>query len=187
MIETSEEQGQRPQPPAPVAPDPGPAPGQGTHSRGLLAIGLFKLAKALFFFAVGVAALHLIHSNVGELLLRTTSVLHLDPDGRFVEMLQDKADLISGHKLRQVSILTFLYSALSLVEGIGLMKEKKWAEYLTLALTIGALPWDLTELAKDPTPIRGGVVVINLLVLAYLLWFLRMHRKHARESSAAAV
>src|ERR1700712_3480415 len=90
------------------------------RARGLLAIGLFKLVKALFFIAVGIGALHLIHSNVGEVLLRLTTFLHLNPEWHFVEMMQDKADLLSGHKLRQVSVFTFGYAALSLVEGVGL-------------------------------------------------------------------
>ena len=151
------------------------------RARGLLAIGLFKLAKAAFFIAVGIGALHLVHSNVGDVLLRVTSTLHLDPDGRFVQMLEDKADLLSGHKLRQVSLFTFLYATLSLVEGIGLMMEQTWAEYLTLTLTICALPWDVTELVKHPDAMHAGVVLINIAVLAYLLWFIRWHRKHVRE------
>lgn len=147
------------------------------HGRGLLVIGVFKLVKALFFIAVGAGALHLVHRDVGDLLLRATSIFHLDPEGRFVGMLSNKADLISGHQLRNVAKLSWGYAALSLVEGVGLMMQQTWAEYLTLTLTIGALPWDLTELVKHPNPMHWSVVVINLAVLAYLLWFVWWHRK----------
>jgi uncharacterized membrane protein (DUF2068 family) len=100
-------------------------------------------------------------------------------------MLQDKADLLSGHKLRQLSLFTFGYACLSLIEGIGLMMEQTWAEYLTLILTIGALPWDVTEMIRHPSSIRAGVVIINLAVLAYLLWFIRLHRRHKHARAAA--
>src|ERR1700712_4972984 len=89
--------------------DPVPAEGEvcppkeGHHDsrgRGLLVIGVFKLLKALFFIAVGAGALHLVHQNVGEMLLRATSMFHLDPEGRFVGMLSDKPALISGHQVR---------------------------------------------------------------------------------------
>ena len=163
-----------------------PATPQEHRARGLIAIGVFKLAKALFFIAVGIGALHLIHSNVGEVLLRLTTFLHLNPEWHFVEMMQDKADLLSGHKLRQVSVLTFGYAALSLVEGVGLMMEKTWAEYLTLTLTLCALPWDVTELVKHPDAVHVGVVLVNIAVLAYLLWFIRWHRKQVRESACAS-
>jgi uncharacterized membrane protein (DUF2068 family) len=152
------------------------------RGRGLLVIGVFKLLKALFFIAVGAGALHLVHRNVGEVLLRATSMFHLDPEGRFVGMLSDKADLISGHQLRNVVKLSWGYAALSLVEGVGLMMQKTWAEYLTLTLTILALPWDLTELVKNPSPMHWGVVAINLAVLAYLLWFVWWHRRRNTES-----
>jgi uncharacterized membrane protein (DUF2068 family) len=182
MTEPLEEKAIEPEPDAAAAECPSTP--KGHRARGLLAIGLFKLSKALFFIAVGIGALHLVHSNVGDVLLRVTSTLHLDPDWRFVKMLEDQADLLSGHKLRQVTLFTFLYAALSLVEGIGLMMEQTWAEYLTLTLTIGALPWDLTEVIKHPDAIHAGVVVINIAVLAYLLWFIRWHRKQARECAS---
>jgi len=57
--------------------------------------------------------------------------------------------------------------------------EKTWAEYLTLTLTICALPWDVTEVIKHPDAMHAGVVLINIVVLAYLLWFIRWHRKRA--------
>lgn len=146
------------------------------HSTGLLAIALFKLAKAAFCIAVGFGALHLIHADVGDVVLKTTNFFHLDPDGRFVDVLQEKADLLSGHRLRQFSMLTFGYAALSMIEGIGLYKEKTWAEYLTLILTIAALPWDVTELIKHQTMMRASVVGINLVMLGYLVWYVRNHR-----------
>lgn len=167
-----------------VRPAAAACPVEKPRHNGLLAIALFKLAKAAFCIAVGLGALHLIHADVGDVVLKTTNFLHLDPDGRTVDLIQEKADLLSGHKLRQFSMLTFGYAALSMIEGIGLYKQKTWAEYLTLILTIGALPWDVTELVRHQTPVRASVVVINLLVLAYLLWFIRIHRKETKICAA---
>jgi uncharacterized membrane protein (DUF2068 family) len=183
MIEPLEEQNQNVDP-VPAAGDDGTLKDDkhDPHARGLLVIGVFKLLKAAFFIAVGAGALHLVHRNVGELLLRATSIFHLDPEGRFVGMLSDKADLISGHQLRNVAKLSWAYAALSLVEGVGLMMQQTWAEYLTLTLTICALPWDLTELVKHPNPMHWGVVLINLAVLAYLLWFIWWHRRQKRRA-----
>jgi uncharacterized membrane protein (DUF2068 family) len=63
-----------------------------------------------------------------------------------------------------------------LVEGTGLMLEKRWAEYFTLTLTILALPWEVFELAKRVTSLRVALLVINLGVLVYLIWLLRRLR-----------
>ena len=85
----------------------------------------------------------------------------------------DKVDLIDDHRLRLISFGTFAYSALALTEGIGLMLEKVWAEYLTLILTMSFLPWELYELARHPNWYRLSLLLINLVVLWYLVWLLR--------------
>ena len=41
-----------------------------SHDRGLLLIGLFKLAKAIFFFGVGVGAIHLLHKDLEDEIMR---------------------------------------------------------------------------------------------------------------------
>ena len=157
------------------------------HARGLLAIGFFKLGKAVFFFALGMGALHLVHKNLGDLLLRVEMILHFDTEGQFAGMLQDKVDLVSGHQLRQASIASISYAFMALTEGIGLLMEKTWAEYLTLILTTAALPWEVFEIIKRPTSMRFGLLGVNVLVLAYLLWYLRAQRKAKQEELACGV
>jgi uncharacterized membrane protein (DUF2068 family) len=101
------------------------------------------------------------------------TALKFDPESRFVSLLLDKVDLIDAHRLREISLATFGYSAVALTEGVGLLMEKVWAEYLTLILTISFLPWELYELARKPDWFRLGLLVTNLAVLAYLVWLLR--------------
>ena len=148
----------------------------GSHDRGLLLIGLFKLAKAIFFFGVGVGAIHLLHKDLEDEVLRLAVKLRFDPESRFVSLLLDKVDLIDAHRLRQISVATFGYSALALTEGVGLLLEKVWAEYLTLILTMSFLPWELYELARKPDWFRLSLLLINLAVLWYLVWLLRRKR-----------
>jgi len=143
------------------------------HDRGLLAIGLFKLAKAIFFFCIGVGAIHLLHKDLEDEVMRLALRLKFDPESRFVSLLLEKVDLIDAHRLRQISVATFGYSALALTEGVGLLLEKVWAEYLTLILTVSFLPWELYELARKPDWFRLSLLLINIAVLWYLIWLLR--------------
>jgi uncharacterized membrane protein (DUF2068 family) len=145
----------------------------GSHDRGLLLIGLFKLAKAIFFFCIGVGAIHLLHKDLEDEVMRLAVKLKFDPESRFVALLLDKVDLIDAHRLRQISVATFAYSALALTEGVGLLLEKVWAEYLTLILTVSFLPWELYELFRRPDWFRLSLLLINLAVLGYLIWLLR--------------
>ena len=52
----------------------------GVHDRGLLLIGLFKLAKAIFFFCIGAGAVHLLHKDVGDEVTRLALRLRFDPE-----------------------------------------------------------------------------------------------------------
>lgn len=150
------------------------------HDRGLLLIGLFKLAKSIFFFLIGVGVVHLLHKDISDEIMRLAVALKFDPESRFVAMLLDKADLIDAHRLKQIGAATFGYSGVALTEGIGLVLEKVWAEYLTLTLTVMFLPWELYELVRHPTAFRAGLLLINLAVLAYLVWLLRRKKAQSR-------
>ncbi len=41
------------------------------------------------------------------------------------------------------------------------------------------LPWELWELARRPSWVRLGLLLINLAVLGYLLWLLERKKKAA--------
>jgi uncharacterized membrane protein (DUF2068 family) len=143
------------------------------RDRGLLLIGLFKLGKSILFFCLGFGAIHLLHKDLGDEVMRLATALKFDPESRFVALLLDKVDLIDAHRLKEISLATFGYSAVALTEGVGLLLEKVWAEYLTLILTISFLPWELYELAHRPSWFRLGLLLTNLAVLAYIVWLLR--------------
>ncbi|NYF81202.1 DUF2127 domain-containing protein [Granulicella arctica] len=151
----------------------------GVHDRGLLLIGLFKLGKSLLFFCLGIGAIHLLHKDLGDEVMRLATALKFDPESRFVSLLLDKVDLIDTHRLRQIGFATFAYSGMALTEGIGLLLEKVWAEYLTLILTISFLPWELYELVRRPDWFRLGLLLINLAVLGYLIWLLQRKKQAA--------
>src|SRR5882757_11370235 len=77
-----------------------------SHDRGLLLIGLFKLAKAIFFFGIGVGAIHLLHKDLEDEVMRLALKFRFDPENRFVSLLLDKVDLIDAHRVRQISVAT---------------------------------------------------------------------------------
>lgn len=151
------------------------------HDRGLLLIGLFKLGKSILFFCIGMGAIHLLHKDLGDEVMRLAMALKFDPESRFVGLMLDKVGLIDIHKLKLISLGTFSYSVVALTEGVGLVLEKVWAEYLTLTLTISFLPWELYELARRLNWFRLSLLLINLAVLAYLVWLLR------RKKSAPSI
>jgi uncharacterized membrane protein (DUF2068 family) len=158
----------------------------GVHDRGLLLIAIFKMAKSAFFFCVGMGVLHFLHKDLGDEVLKLAKILHRDPESRIVTLLLEKVDLVDAHRMKQLGIGTFAYSALALTEGIGLLLERTWAEFLTLGLTVSFLPWEIYELFRHATWIKAGLFAINLAVLGYLIWLLERKGTFARAGFGKA-
>jgi len=147
------------------------------HRQGLWIVGIFKLCKVVFFTAVGVGALNLLHKDLGDLAAHFVSWAHdwahLDSEGNFASFLMERSELITHHQLRRGALFAFLYAGLCLVEATGLLMEKRWAEYFTVTLTALALPWEGFELVRHFEWYKVGLTLVNIAVLLYLLWVLK--------------
>jgi len=147
------------------------------NATGLLVVGLFKLSKAAFFTTVGAVAYHLIHVNLGDVVDQLIDRLRIDPEGRMASFLMDRVDLIGHHQLREAGTYSLIYAVLCMIEGVGLISHKVWAEYFTVTLTTAALPWELYELVHRFEWYKVGLILANVAVVLYLLWVLKMKRK----------
>jgi uncharacterized membrane protein (DUF2068 family) len=151
------------------------------RNRWLELIAVYKLLQAALLVSVGVGALKLLHKDVADVLTNLVMALHRNPEGRLVSFLLDKAALVDDPMLRRISLFMFGYAALGLLEGLGLMLEKVWAEYLTAIITASFLPLEIFELMHRVTWVRIGFFVVNLAVLAYLVWHLIRRRVALRK------
>jgi uncharacterized membrane protein (DUF2068 family) len=156
----------------------GSAQDSASDQRGLFLVGLFKLSKAVFFTSVGAGALHLVHRNLGDFVMRLIDALPIDPEGRVVSIIMDKADLIDAHDLRRIGAGAFIYAMLCLVEGYGLVTRRTWAEYFTVILTAMGLPVETFEIIRRFNWYKVGALAVNLLILLYLLWVLKKRGKN---------
>jgi uncharacterized membrane protein (DUF2068 family) len=153
------------------------------HDRWLIIIGGFKILEGTFFVLLGLGVVRLLHRDVGDLLLRLALALRIDPESHFVNLLLDKVQLLTPHKMRLISAGIFLKAGLDYLEGIGLAMEKTWAEWLTIAITASFLPWEVFEIIRRFTWMKVGITLLNVLVLLYLLWVQQLrlrahHRAH---------
>jgi uncharacterized membrane protein (DUF2068 family) len=86
-----------------------------------------------------------------------------------MNFLLDKASLLTDQRLKQISLFLFGYATLGVIEGVGLMLEKVWAEYFTALITASFLPLEIFELAHRVTWFRITLFILNIAVLAYLV------------------
>lgn len=148
----------------------GPAATKPARHRWLELIGVLKLLRGAFFVALGFALLRMLHHDIYMFALRAVEALHLDPDRIAIARLLDKTSLITAHRLKQLSALVFLYAAVDFIEGTGLILEQRWAEYLTLILTVALLPLEVVKLIYHPNHWTLLILVANVLIAIYLAW-----------------
>jgi uncharacterized membrane protein (DUF2068 family) len=65
------------------------------------------------------------------------------------------------------------YGALEGVEAYGLFRRRRWGEWLTVIATSLLLIPEGWEIAKNATFLKVGGLIVNLAIVAYLLWRLR--------------
>ena len=152
--------------------------------RWLELIGLLKLLQGGFFIALGFGLLRMLHHDLYLFALQAVEALHLDPDRRAIAFLLDKVTLLDDHRLKQLSVVVFVYAALDFVEGIGLVLEKRWAEYFTLILTVALLPLEAIKLIHHPNHWTLLLLLANILIAIYLAWLVLPRQSPARRPSA---
>jgi uncharacterized membrane protein (DUF2068 family) len=143
---------------------------------GLLLIGIFKLAKGLGLLVIGIGLLRLLHRDIEATVTHWVEVFRMDPGNHYLHSLLVRIFRVSPKQLREVSAGTFLYAGIFLTEGVGLLKRKHWAEYMTVISTALFIPLECYELWERLTWTRGAVLTINVLIVWYLVNGLRKHK-----------
>ncbi len=150
------------------------------HDQWIIAIGIFKLLQTTAWLLLGIGALRLLHKDLLEVVEHWILELRFNPEGHIVSLLLGQVALLSPHRMKQISAAIFGMAALDALEGVGLVLEKTWAEYVTLILTASFLPFELRAVVRHPTEIRVALAIINLAVVLYLLWFVKMRMRERR-------
>ncbi|PYU86881.1 MAG: DUF2127 domain-containing protein [Acidobacteria bacterium] len=148
-----------------------------SRGRGLRLIAVFKLLKGLALLALGIGALKLLHKDVAAVVEHWINIFQVDPHSHYIQLLLAKLSIVDDRRLKELSVGTFIYSAIFLAEGVGLALGKRWAEYLTIVTTASLLPLEVYELVKHVGIGKGVALVINLAVVAYLILELRRYPK----------
>jgi uncharacterized membrane protein (DUF2068 family) len=150
------------------------------NNRLIRLVAVFKLLKAVVLIVTGIGILKLVHMGVATELDHWIAMLGLDPGSRFVNHAIEKLTRLSPARIRELGLGSFVYAALFLTEGIGLWLLKRWAEWFTVIITSSLLPFEIYEIWRHPTAMKIVVLVINIAVVAYLIYHIRMDRREGR-------
>jgi uncharacterized membrane protein (DUF2068 family) len=137
-----------------------------------MAIGVFKLSKALVLLVVGIGVFKLVHHDIVEVLSRWVDAVHVDPDNKYFQRVVTKLWSVDDRQLKEVGAGTFFYAGLFLTEGLGLLVRKTWAEYFTIIVTGSFLPVEVCLMTRHLTALRVLATLVNIGIV----WYLAAHR-----------
>ncbi|WP_406700507.1 DUF2127 domain-containing protein [Singulisphaera sp. Ch08] len=149
---------------------------QDSHSRrfGLSIIAAYKLAKAAILLVGGVVVLRLKPNEILESVIRLATRLRLDPEDQLIHLIVARLSELSERRLEAIGVGIVCYGLLYLTEGVGILLQKRWAEYLIVVTTSLLIPLELYEVFRKAAPLRATVLMANVAIVAYLIRTIRV-------------
>jgi uncharacterized membrane protein (DUF2068 family) len=157
------------------------------HDRFLQLIAVFKFFKAILFVLAALGAFGLMQQGLADQAREWGGALAFGSGQRIVRHLVTQLLGLSRSKMAALGVVALFYAGLFLTEGIGLWRERRWAEYLTVIATGSLIPLELYEIVRHVTLLRIATFIVNVAVVVYLIVRLRHPRPAPAAERAATV
>ena len=154
---------------------------QRSRDRFMQAIAVFKFVKAILFVLAAMGAFGLMQHGLAERARDWGSALAFSSGQHIVRRVITFLTGLSRAKIGALGLGALFYATLFATEGIGLWRERRWAEYLTVIATGSLIPFEIWEIAHRPTPLRVATFALNVAVVIYLIFRLRRPRANPAD------
>jgi uncharacterized membrane protein (DUF2068 family) len=150
-----------------------------------------RFVKGAILMIAGIALIALSGTDAFQNWVdRAQTELNLNPGQHIWTRLYEQTLVHFGHasgRIRDVlGAGAILYGVLELVEGWGLLRRRRWAEYLVLISTSAFLPVEIDELVRHATPVKAIALVVNCAIIGYLVWRKRLFLERPSTATAAS-
>jgi uncharacterized membrane protein (DUF2068 family) len=154
--------------------------------RTLRIIAVFKFVKVALLVLLAIELFRLRRPDESAHLV---AWLHALPIRSGHQLVGHAIEGILGMSARTIDLFSGIalgYAALYSVEGVGLWRHARWAEYLTVIATSLFIPVELWEIAARFSAMKVLALAINVAIVAYLVRLLREQRRVEAGRAAAA-
>lgn len=155
-----------PLPPHPHLPE---AIDERSSPTGLRAVATFEALKGGGVLLLGLTLLA-VHRHAEDFAASLLFHLHLDPDRRMAQVLMDAATRVTDARVLTIAAAALTYCSVRFVEAWGLWNRRIWAEWFALLSGAMYLPWEILKLVERVDWERVGVLVTNVVIIAYMLY-----------------
>jgi uncharacterized membrane protein (DUF2068 family) len=138
-------------------------------SPALRVIAVYKLAKATALYAGSVLVFRLDPVASGTRLQRLVDSWHLAAFRQPLQGLAVKLTALSTSQVRLVALAFALYGALYTLQGMGLLFQRPWAEWVAIATGGVLIPFEAYESVRSGHTLPAVALAINVAIVVYLL------------------
>src|SRR5262245_24794032 len=147
------------------------AAGDPPRSRRILRlIAAERVLRGVVLFIAGIYLVTHAGTDFGRLADHVARAVELDPRRPFIHHIIDRLHRLHASTIVITGIAALGYGVLELVEGVGLWLDQLWAEFLTVIATSLLIPFEVYELIHKPSLIKAGGIVVNIAIVAYLVY-----------------
>lgn len=132
--------------------------------------------------ATGLAAS--VHKDLNDLAERLVEHAHLNPASKYPHIFLDAMSRLQEPRLLWLAAGAAAYATVRFIEAYGLFRQRAWAEWLA-ALSGGLyVPLEIAKLVRKPSALGAAMLLVNLAVVAVMVWALRQRRQRIRRTDA---
>ena len=149
--------------------------GRAMHG-GVRVVAAIEAAKGVLVLAMGAGLHRLMHHDVRAFAVHLLHQFHLNPASHYPSIFLHAMENLSDRRLQMLALGALAYSSVRFVEAYGLWRERRWGEWLAAIGGAVYIPFELYHLWLHVTPVKIGLLAVNIVIVAYmarLLWLPR--------------
>jgi uncharacterized membrane protein (DUF2068 family) len=132
-------------------------------------IGAFKLLKASILIGLCVGGALGRSDQLIRAIERAVLWAGLFPGHRQLHRTLEHLRHVDHATARKFGAAALAYAVVFVVEGMGLLLGKRWAEWLTVGVTASFVPVEVYELIEHFSAGKVAALVVNLAIVVYLV------------------
>jgi uncharacterized membrane protein (DUF2068 family) len=150
-------------------------------SRVLRTVAVFEAIKGLLVLMIGFGLMSLLHRNNEQLAQQIIAHFHLNPEHHYSRIFIDLAGQLNDARLWMFAGFALLYTVVRFIEAFGLWHARPWAEWFAALSGAIYIPFELHELWHRPSWLTLVTLLVNIAVVAFMIYGLRHTEQIAAE------
>ena len=136
---------------------------------GFQIIGIYKLVTVALSLALAFELSRLFKGDVCASLEVLIRFVRLDPDNVLIHAVIVRLAGVGRKQLPWLEAGTIGYAILHTIEGIGILRGKRWGGLLIILATSSLIPVECYEILRRPSLVRITALLLNLGIVVYLI------------------